>query len=174
MADSWNLLHLAKWSLVWWKIADIPKSVFDSIFSLMDVLKMVIMGFSVIWGGCEIYTSHCGAMKFCMLKIFKGLMTFNGLLLWKTKNLNMAGSWKLKFILYCLETTHEPLHLDKWSFVQWKIMNIPMGCTWILIFFGGSFEYGSGSEFWGYVGTNAKLLSVEFCNFVGLNYWTSE
>jgi hypothetical protein len=37
--------------------------------------------------------------------------------------------------------------------------------TWIIIFFDGAFEYGGISKFLGYVGTNAELLGVEFCNF---------
>jgi hypothetical protein len=32
-------------------------------------------------------------------------------LLWKSKNTNMAGSWKLKFTLHFMERTHELLHL---------------------------------------------------------------
>jgi hypothetical protein len=34
------------------------------------------------------------------------------------------------------------------------------------MFFGGAFEYGGGSKFWGYVGINPELLWVEFCKFV--------
>jgi hypothetical protein len=65
-----------------------------------------------------------------------------------------------------METTHEPLHVDKRSYVQWKIMNITTSFIWIIISFDGAFEYDSALNFWGYVGTNAELLSVEFCNFV--------
>jgi hypothetical protein len=36
---------------------------------------------------------------------------------------------------------HESLHLDKWSFVQWKIMDIPESFIGIIIFFAGAFEY---------------------------------
>jgi hypothetical protein len=32
--------------------------------------------------------------------------------------------------------------------------------------FEEAFKYGDGATFWGYVGTNAELLCVEFCNFV--------
>jgi len=59
-----------------------------------------------------------------------------------------------------MERTHEPLHLDVWSSVHWKIMDIPTSFIWIIIFFDGDFEYGGGSTFWGYVGTNAGPLSV--------------
>jgi hypothetical protein len=38
------------------------------------------------------------------------------------KNTSMAGGWKLKLTFYFMKTTHEPLYLDKWSFVHWKIM----------------------------------------------------
>jgi hypothetical protein len=43
----------------------------------------------------------------------------------KTKNTNMAGGWYLKLTFCFMVTTHEPLHLDKRSFVQWKIVDIP-------------------------------------------------
>jgi hypothetical protein len=43
------------------------------------------------------------------------------LLMWqflsKTENTNMAAVWVLKFIVGFVETTHEPLHLDKWTLV---------------------------------------------------------
>jgi hypothetical protein len=64
-----------------------------------------------------------------------------------------------------MEKTHELMHLGKWSFVHRKIMDIPTSFIWIIIFFDEAFEYGGISKFWGYVGTNAELLCVEFCNF---------
>jgi hypothetical protein len=57
-----------------------------------------------------------------------------------------------------METTHELMHLDKWSFVQWKVMDITASFVWIFIFFHGAFEYGDGAKFWGYVGANSKPL----------------
>jgi hypothetical protein len=45
-------------------------------------------------------------------------------------------------------------------------MNVPTSFIRTIIFFGGAFECGGGSKFWGYVGTNAEALCVEFCNFV--------
>jgi hypothetical protein len=41
-------------------------------------------------------------------------------LLKKPKNRNMAGFWMLKFTFHFRKTIHEPLHLDKWSFVLRK------------------------------------------------------
>jgi hypothetical protein len=69
-------------------------------------------------------------------------------LLWKAKNMNMAGSWKLKFTFYFMERTHEPLLLqsDKLSYVQWKIMHIPTSFIWLIIVFGEAFEYRGGSK----------------------------
>jgi len=46
-----------------------------------------------------------------------------------------------------MATTHEPLHLDKRSFVQWKIVDIPTSFILIIIFFNGPFEYGDGGIF---------------------------
>jgi hypothetical protein len=84
----------------------------------------------------------------------------------------MASGLKLKFTFCSMETTHEPLHLDKLSLVQWKIMNIPTSFIWI-IFFHAASEYGNGSKFWGYVGTNAEPFCVQFCNFVQCHTGTS-
>jgi hypothetical protein len=87
-------------------------------------------------------------------------------LLWESKNVNMAGGWKLKLTFYFMERTHEPLHLDKLSFVCWKTMDIPTRFIWIISFFDGSSEYGGISKLWGYVRINAELLCVEFCSFL--------
>jgi hypothetical protein len=65
-----------------------------------------------------------------------------------------------------METAHESLYLDKWSFVWWKIIDIPTSFNGIIILFDRAFEYGSSSKFWGYVGTNTEHLCVEFCSFV--------
>jgi hypothetical protein len=46
-----------------------------------------------------------------------------------------------------MATTHEPLHLHKWSFVQWKVVDITIIFIWITIFFNGPFEYGDGEIF---------------------------
>jgi hypothetical protein len=57
----------------------------------------------------------------------------------KTRNTNMAGGWNLKYIFYVMERTREPLHLDKWSFVHWKIMDTPTSFICIIIFFDVAF-----------------------------------
>jgi hypothetical protein len=43
-----------------------------------------------------------------------------------------------------MATTHEPLHLDKRSFIQQKIMSTPKSFIWTIIFFSEPFEYGDG------------------------------
>jgi hypothetical protein len=78
----------------------------------------------------------------------------------------MAAVWMLKFIVRFVETTHEPLHLDKWTLVQEEIMDIPISFIWIIILFDAVFKYGDGAKFWGYVVITAEQLRVEFCNFV--------
>jgi hypothetical protein len=40
-----------------------------------------------------------------------------------------------------MDRTHGPLHLNKLSFLHWKIMDISTTSIWIIIFFDGSFEY---------------------------------
>jgi hypothetical protein len=57
-----------------------------------------------------------------------------------------------------MKRSHEPLHLGKPSFAHWKITDITTNLIWIIIFFDGAFEYGGISKFWGYVGTDARLL----------------
>jgi hypothetical protein len=73
-----------------------------------------------------------------------------------------------------METTHKPLHLDKWIFVQWQIMDIPTSCIWIIIFFEEASEYGSGSKFWGYVEPYTDSLCAEFRNFVQCHMFVSQ
>jgi hypothetical protein len=91
----------------------------------------------------------------------------------ESKNMNLAGSWMLKFAFCFMERTNEPLHLDKWTLVHWKIMDMPTSFIWIIIFFDGAFECGGISKLWGYVGTNTELLCVEFCNFVECHVFLS-
>jgi hypothetical protein len=46
-----------------------------------------------------------------------------------------------------MKTTHEPLHLDKRSLVQWKIMYIPTILVLIIIFLDWPFAYSDGGIF---------------------------
>jgi hypothetical protein len=70
----------------------------------------------------------------------------------ETKNTNMAGGWMLKQTYCLMETTHEPLQLDKRNVVQWKIMRIPKSFIWINLFFNRPFKYGDGG-----------ILKVAYC-----------
>jgi hypothetical protein len=45
-------------------------------------------------------------------------------------------------------------------------MDIPKYVIWINILLDEAFKYSNGAIFWGYVGANAKPVSVEFCHFV--------
>jgi hypothetical protein len=45
-----------------------------------------------------------------------------------------------------MATTHELFHLDKRSFVLWKIVDIPTSFNWIIIFSNGPFEYDDGGN----------------------------
>jgi hypothetical protein len=55
-----------------------------------------------------------------------------------------GGRLKFKINIFFIVTTHEPLYLDKRSFVQENIMDIPTNFIRIIIFFNGPFEYGDG------------------------------
>jgi hypothetical protein len=148
MAMTHEPLHLDKRNFVQWKIVDIP--------------------ISFIW----IIIFFNGPFAYAERSL-RGWTNLIRPLLRKSKSMDMAGGWKLKFALYFMEKTHEPLHLDKWSFVHWRITNIPTSFIWIIIFFHGALEYGCISKLWGYAGTNAELLCVEFCDLVQCNICVS-
>jgi hypothetical protein len=38
-------------------------------------------------------------------------------------------------------------------------MDMSTSFIWIIIFFDEAFKYGDGAKFWGYVVTNAEILS---------------
>jgi hypothetical protein len=80
------------------------------------------------------------------------------------KNTNVEGSWKLKSLFWSMETTHESLHLDKWSLVQKSNMGISKSFISIIILYDEVFKCGDGVKFWGCVGTHAEPLCEEFCN----------
>jgi hypothetical protein len=73
-------------------------------------------GRSNIWGGCKTCTSQHGIMKFSKTDRYskdEQLLIRSFL----SKNTNMVAVWMLKFVVCFVETTHEPLHLDKWTFI---------------------------------------------------------
>jgi hypothetical protein len=46
-----------------------------------------------------------------------------------------------------MATTHEPLHLDKWRFVQWKSLDVTATYIWTITFFGVPFAYAMVRNF---------------------------
>jgi hypothetical protein len=84
----------------------------------------------------------CLCIFVCPLPTFESISIF----LWKIKNTNIPGDLNLKFTYCFIEITEEPLQLDKRSLVQWIFMDIPTIFIWIIILFGGTFEYGYGTE----------------------------
>jgi hypothetical protein len=84
----------------------------------------------------------------------------------KIQRYEHGGRLTFKTHILFMTTTHEIFHLEKRSLVQWNTMDIPTSYIWIIIFFDRAFEYGGGSKFWGYVGTKAESLCVEFYSFV--------
>jgi hypothetical protein len=80
---------------------------------------------------------------------------------WQIFKRRSMGGWMLKFTFYYfMERTNEPLYSEKRSSIQRKIMEISASFTWITTVSDAPFEYGGGSKFWGYVGTNAEPLCV--------------
>jgi hypothetical protein len=72
-----------------------------------------------------------------------------------------------------METTHEPLYLDKWSLVQYKITDIPTNFIWVTVLFYEAPNYGDGAKFWGYVGTNAEItlyITLVQCRILKYSY----
>jgi hypothetical protein len=59
----------------------------------------------------------------------------------------MAGGWLLKLKFCFIAATHEPLHLDKRGFIQWKIVDILTSFIWIIISFNRPFGYADGGIF---------------------------
>jgi hypothetical protein len=47
-----------------------------------------------------------------------------------------------------METTHEPLYLDKWR----SDSGIPISCIWIITLFNEAFKFGNDAKFLGYIG----------------------
>jgi hypothetical protein len=64
-----------------------------------------------------------------------------------------------------MKTTHEPLNLDRWSFVRWKIMDISTSFIWIFFAYLLNMAVVRNLEVT-YVGVSAEPLFIEFCNFV--------
>jgi hypothetical protein len=65
-----------------------------------------------------------------------------------------------------MDTTHEHLHLDRWSFVRCKAMDIPTSYILIISLFDETCKYGYSSKFWSYTGTNSEQVCVQIFNFV--------
>jgi hypothetical protein len=100
-------------------------------------------------------------MKCCMLVGNQRIKYFsfdNSLL----KNQEYVRRGRLNFKIYIL--FYEPLHLDRWSLVLWKVADIPRSFIWIIILFYGAPKCGDSAKFWCYVRTNTEPLCVEFCN----------
>jgi hypothetical protein len=65
--NSWTLAlnaNLGRYNEVsWTNIQDL----FESLYSLTQLLNIAMVEFSNFWDGCKNYTSQRGAMAFCML-----------------------------------------------------------------------------------------------------------
>jgi hypothetical protein len=72
---------------------------------------------SDVWGGFRTCSSKHGTMQLYMLIVLKGWITFNKTFLWGEKTYVVTG-WKIKFTFCFIGTTHDLLHLDKWSLAQ--------------------------------------------------------
>jgi hypothetical protein len=46
-----------------------------------------------------------------------------------------------------MTSAHEPFHLDKRSFVQWKIVHVTGSFIWVITLFNELFEYSDGGIF---------------------------
>jgi hypothetical protein len=97
-------MHLDKLSLVQWKIIDIPTS-FICIIIFYD------QAFEYGNGGT--------------IKLLRWMQNLYHSM-WNNAILYADGSSKDKQLFYFIETTHEPQLSDKWSFKQWKIIDIPV------------------------------------------------
>jgi hypothetical protein len=62
-----------------------------------------------------------------------------------------------------MKTAYKPLHLNKWSLVQYKIMDTSASFIWIIFLFDGAFKYNNGAKFGVMLG-QALNHCTEFCN----------
>jgi hypothetical protein len=69
-----------------------------------------------------------------------------------------------------METINQPLHSERWSVLEWKIMDTHTSFILIIIFVHEAFEYADGSKFWDYAGTNADhfVYTLLFCEMSSL------
>jgi hypothetical protein len=109
--------------------------------------------------------------KMLYTNIFRGWTSCNKITFAIIQNMNMAFGWKLKFTFYFMDSTHEPLHLDKWSLVHWKVMDIPTRFIRIVIFLTELLNMAAFRNCevlcWD------KLHCVECCNFVKCHIFVS-
>jgi hypothetical protein len=78
----------------------------------------------------------------------------------------MVGGWYLNLTFCFMATAHEPLHLDKQSFVQWKIADIPTCFIWIIISLMDvlNMVVVEFSNYWGGWKTcNSQWRTIQFC-----------
>jgi hypothetical protein len=68
-----------------------------------------------------------------------------------------------------MDTTHEPLRLEKLSLLHWSMRDITTSYIWIIIFFEQFFKYGDCEKSTGYIRTNAEPLCGEMCSLVQFN-----
>jgi hypothetical protein len=104
---------------------------------------MRMVGFSKL---CKTCTRQRGTINLYADRYLEDEQLLIRSLLRKSKNMNMAGGWKLKCTFDFMERTHKPFHLVGWSFSGRKIMDIPTSFIWFIIFFDEAFKYGGISK----------------------------
>jgi hypothetical protein len=149
MAKTHEPSYLDKQSLVQWKVADIHTS-FVWIFIFLGepfeygdggIFRLPRWMQTLPQPMCDHEISYADSSSYAGQLLIRPLLR-------ETKNTKMASCWKLKWRTYCLmETTHEPLQVDKRNSLQWKIVDMPTSFIWAIVFFIGSFEYGDGRIF---------------------------
>jgi hypothetical protein len=115
-------LHLDRWSFMQWKIVD----VFTSFIFFNGPLKYGDGGIFKLLRWMQ--SLHQSIWDHKMLYADRSLedgQVLIGSLLQKFKNMNTAGVRMLKFTFYFMERTPKPFQLVRWSFVHWKIVEIP-------------------------------------------------
>jgi hypothetical protein len=109
-------------------------------------------------------------------EILKGWTTFDKTIFVRNEKYKHEGQLKVKIhvLLYGDDSWNVIFRQMKFSAV--KVMDITTSFIWIIALFDKAFNCADGVKFWGYVGTNAEPLCVEFSNFVqchmAVNYLT--
>jgi hypothetical protein len=93
--------------------------------------------------------------------LYADIASKDELFLWKAKNTNVEGGWKLKFVLFYLDNSWT-VSLSQVKFGPAKDHDLPTSWIWSIVLFNEALNCGDGAKFWSHVVTNAEPLCADF------------